>query len=208
MKRAIALMIPVIFLIIGSVGPAGAGGIPHEPAYVNGITVTITALEVPRASTLPQQAQADFFQVVYPVNPFTVTGPGPITPFTPVPMPDPVYWASLGISSTPQCEPCNHEGTPQIDADDYHDHVLDSMPTTVGYRPIWHVFLVFPAYTDNPTHNQAVNARYATHLPATSEQAVLSLLADKLSSGEPVAIKFDTGVFFLCAIVSSNAAGH
>lgn len=206
MKWFLVAALGGVLLGAGFAGPA-TGSIPHEQAYVNGQVVTITAIDVPRASVLPNQAQADFFQVVYPVNPFTVAGP--INPFTTgTGLGDVVYWQSLGIPTFPQCNPCNHEGTPQIDADDFHDHVLDSMPTNVGFRPIWHVFLVFPKYTGDPMHDQAVNVQYASHLPATSESAVVRLLAARLSDGSAVAAVTDTGVFFLCAVVSSNAAGH
>jgi len=154
-----------------------------------------------------EQAQADFFQVVYPVDPSTISGT--ITPLTPVsPFPDTSYWTSLGITSTPQCEPCNHEGTPSIDADDFHDHVLDSMPTNKGYSPIWHVYLVFPTYTGVAAVDQAINVEYAKHLPTKSESAVVNLLATTTvfnATTYPVAQIIDTGVFFLCAVVSPHA---
>ena len=184
-----------------------AGGLPTEPAYVDGRTVTITALEAPRASALPGRAEADLYLVAYPTNPTTIAGP--ITPFTTgAGLGDPSYWQSLGITSLPQCDPCNHEGTPQTDADDFHDHVLDSAPTTVGFSPLWHVFLVFPAYNGVLAHDQTVSAAYATRLPAKSESAVDALLADKLADGSPIAVEFDTGGFFLCAVVNANAANH
>ena len=97
---------------------------------------------------------------------------------------------------------------PQAGNARFHDHVLDSMPTTKGYSPIWHVYLVFPAYTGVTAADQAINVEYAKHLPATSESAVVNLLATTTvfnGTTYPVAQIIDTGVFFLCAVVSPHA---
>jgi len=154
----------------------------YEPAYVNGQTVTINAIEVPNKA--PLQAQADFYEVVYPIG-----------------------WESLGIGS-PQCAPCDHEGN-GIDFTDFHDHILDSMPSSPGhgeYSPLWHVFLVLPAYNGDATHDAAVTAAYAAHIPTTSEEAVDELLEATLPDGSPVAIEIDTHFYFICAVVGTNAA--
>src|SRR5215510_13470943 len=105
------------------VSPVLAGKPGYENAYCDGATVTINAIEVPQHA--PLQAQADFYDVVYPIG-----------------------WESLGIG-TPQCAPCDHEGN-GIDFTDYHDHILDSIPPSPGhgeYSPLWHVFVVLPAYS-------------------------------------------------------------
>ena len=92
---------------------AALGGPPgYEPAYVGGITVRINAIEVKQNPT--QQAQADFYEVVYPFDP--VTG-----------QELPNYWPS-----SPQCDPCDHQGN-GITPDDFHDHVLDSRPSDPGH---------------------------------------------------------------------------
>lgn len=154
----------------------------YEPAYVNGQTVTINAIEVPNVA--PEKAQADFYEIVYPPN-----------------------WQALGLAP-PQCNPCDHQGN-GIDMTDFHDHVLDSMPGAAGandYRAPWHVYLILPALGDDDAHNALVNAAYATHVPVKSEDAVNDLLAARLDDGSPVAVKIDTDFYFLCAVVSPNAS--
>ncbi len=159
--------------------PAGAGrtapGQPgYEPAYVNDMTVTINAIEVPGKA--PMQAQADFYEVVYP--------------------PD---WQALGLAP-PQCNPCDHDGN-GIDMLDFHDHVLDSKPGILGYRAPWHVFAIVPTYNGNATHDAAVGALYKAHLPIKSEQELNQFLALQVQGGGPPAVKIDTNFYFLCAVV-------
>lgn len=163
--------------------PMVTGGKPgYEPAYVNGQTVTINAIEVPNHA--PLGAQADFYEVVYPIG-----------------------WQQLGLAP-PQCNPCDHEGN-GIDFTDFHDHILDSMPGAPGhgeFSPLWHVNLVIPAYVQgDDTHNAAVGQAYATHIPTTSEAAVDSLLAARMPDGSPVAVEIDTHFYFLCAVVNNHA---
>ncbi len=164
-------------------GTGAAAATPlYEPAYVNGQTVTINAIEVPNKA--PLQAQADLYEVVYPIG-----------------------WQTLGLSA-PQCNPCDHEVN-GIDFTDFHDHVLDSVPGWPGhgeFSPLWHVFVVVPAYTGDPTHDAAVSAAYASYLPATSEEAVDTLLAAHLADGSPIAVEIDTHFYFLCSVVSANTA--
>jgi hypothetical protein len=177
-----------IALSMALANPAASGGPPqYEQAYVNNNTVTINAIEVPQKA--PQQAQADFYQVVYPI------------PFE-----------SLGISP-PQCNPCDHEGD-GIDFIDFHDHVLDSMPSSPGhgeFSPLWHVFLVLPNYTNNLAHDTLVNSKYAElfvagKFPARSEAAVGALLTTILSDNLPLAVQIDTHFYFLCAVVNPHAS--
>jgi len=160
-----------------------AGGRPgYEPAYCDGATVTINAIEVPQH--VPSQAQADFYEVVYPIG-----------------------WESLGLG-TPQCSPCDHQGN-GIDFTDYHDHILDSIPSSPGhgeYSPLWHVFVVLPAYTGDAAHDALVTAAYAAHIPAKSEEAVKDLVSSKLPDGSPAAAMIDTQFYFVCAVVNSHAA--
>lgn len=170
-------------LLLGSFSYAQPG---YEPAYVGGKTVTINAIEVPNHA--PYTAQADFYEVVYPIG-----------------------WASLGLAP-PQCNPCDHDGN-GVDLFDFHDHVLDSMPGNPGhgaFTPLWHVFLVVPAYSfitgGDPANDNAISAAYAAQLPATSETAVDALLATTLNDGSPVAVEIDTEFYFLCAVVNSHAA--
>jgi hypothetical protein len=157
----------------------------YEQAYVNGQTVTINAIEVPQH--VPPRAQADFYQVVYPID-----------------------WAARGLAP-PQCNPCDHEGN-GVDFTDFHDHVLDSMPSRPGhgeFSPLWHVFVVLPAYSfitgRDPSLDEAIAAAYALHIPTTSEAAVDDLVDATLPDGTPIAIEIDTHFYFLCAVVSRHA---
>ena len=177
------LLVTASFLVVS--GVAAQPG--YEPAYVNGKTVTINAIDVPNHA--PSQAQADFYEVVYPIG-----------------------WQSIpGLN--PQCQPCDHDGN-GIDFIDYHDHILDSMPSDPGhgqFSPLWHVFLVLPNYSflsgpPNPIHDALINAAYAPFLPTKSEAAVDDLLAATLPDGSPVAVEIDTHFYFLCAVVNPHAA--
>src|SRR5437867_3780167 len=106
------------------------------------------------------------------------------------------------------------KGNTAIDLiDDFHDHVLDSVPADPGhgeFRTLWHVFAVAPAYSfitgGDPANDDAVGAAYASHLPAKSELAVNELLESKLPDGSPVAVEIDTDSYFLCAVVNRHAA--
>lgn len=185
-RRQAVLFFSLLIMIVGLVLVSGAAAKPgYEPAYVNGQTVTINAIEV--SQNAPAQAQADFYQVVYPIG-----------------------WQGLGLAP-PQCNPCDHEGN-GVDFTDFHDHILDSMPSDPGhgeFRTLWHVFLVIPNYDfsqplDSPA-NSAISAAYATYLPTTSEAAVDDLL-DATLNGSPIAIEIDTDFYFLCAVVNSHAS--
>ncbi len=154
-------------------GVAAAGGPPgYEPAYFAGNTVTIDAIEVPQNAGVLAHASADFYQVVYP----TIHSLWP---------------------GNPQCNPCDHQGN-GIDPTDFHDHVLDSVPSSPGggeYNPHWRVFVVIPSAFDFATQ-----AAYAAHLPLKSEAAVLALVKSGLAQ------MIDTHFYFICAVVSANAA--
>lgn len=169
---------------------ASAGGPPgYEAAYVNGSTVRINAIEVKQNPT--QQAQADFYEVVYPFDP--VTG-----------QELPNFWPA-----PPQCNPCDHQGN-GITPDDFHDHVLDSQPSNPGhgqYSALWHVYLIMPNYTGSADHNTAVDATLKSLLPVKSEDGVNALLSTQVD-GVPLANKIDTHFYFLCAVVSANAGAH
>jgi hypothetical protein len=181
MKRFIPMLVAAVCLLAYAT-PANASSPGYEPAYYNGSTVTINAIE--KKQVAPLRAQADFYEVVYPIG-----------------------WQSLGLVP-PQCNPCDHQGN-GIDFTDFHDHVLDSIPASPGggeFSPLWHVFVVVPAYNGNPTYDAQINAAYAAHLPAKSEAAGDALVSLKLADGTPVAQEIDTHFYFLCSVVSPNAA--
>ena len=156
-----ALGVGLVFAAVAAGGKPG-----YEPAYYNGSTVTINAIETPQNAGPLQNAAADFYEVVYPP----------------------------GTGKTPQCNPCDHQGN-GITPDDFHDHVLDSVPSSPGggeYNPLWHVFVIVPV--------PAKVAEYAARLPMTSEAAIDDAIADGL------AVEIDTGFYLICAVVSPNAA--
>lgn len=170
--------------------PVGIGGPPgYEPAYVNGTTVTINAIELKQNPT--DSAWADIYEVVYPFDPATgdeLTGLWP---------------------STPQCNPCDHLGD-GITPDDFHDHVLDSRPSDPAgreYNALWHVYVIMPNYTDNASHNAAVNDKLATMLPAKSE-ADVDAITSTMVDGMRIANEIDTHFYFLCAVVGQGAGTH
>ena len=151
---------------------AGASTPQYEPAYFNGTTMTINAIEVPQNEGPLANATADFYQVVYP--------------------PDTSLWPS-----PPQCDPCDHQGN-GIDPTDFHDHVLDSVPSNPGhgeFNALWHVFVILPA-----SFTPSGQAAYAARLPMRSEQAIDDAIRDG------VAQEIDTNFYFLCAVVSAHAA--
>jgi hypothetical protein len=181
-----ALSLAFIILALVVVSGVSADQPEYEPAYFDGKTVTINAIELPQHA--PLQAQADLYLVVYPIG-----------------------WEALGVDP-PQCNPCDH-GNDGIGWDDFHDHVLDSIPSDPGhgeFRTLWHVFAVAPAYSfltgGDPANDDAVGAAFASHLPAKSEAAVDALVDLTLPDGSPVAVEIDTNSYFLCSVVNRRAA--
>jgi hypothetical protein len=144
----------------------------YEPAFYNGSTVTINAIEVRQNAGPLAHAAADFYETVYP--------------------PNKALWPD-----TPQCNPCDHEGN-GIDFTDFHNHVLDSIPSSPGggeFNPLWHVFVILPK-----DFSPAGQAAYAARLPMKSEAAIDAAIA------AGVAVEVDTGFYFLCAVVNAHAA--
>jgi hypothetical protein len=129
-------------------------------------------ISVPQNPAALEHAAADLYAVFYPANH--------------------ALWPSL-----PLCNPCDHPGPPG-DPRNYHDHVLDSIPSDPGhgeFNALWHVFAILPANTSATTV-----AAYAARLPMTSETAVDAAIA------AGVAREVDTGSYFLCSIVNPHAA--
>ena len=140
----------------------------YERAYYNGTIVTMNHIEVHQSAGALEHAAADLYAVIYPTNH--------------------ALWPS-----PPLCNPCVHNGNPI-----FHDHVLDSIPSSPGhgeFNPLWHVFVIRPA---NST--AATQAAYAARLPMTSEAAVDAAIA------AGVAIEVDTHAYFICSIVNEHAA--
>jgi hypothetical protein len=180
----IAILVAAVSILTPFTGVTGDNipKVTYEPAYYADSTVIINVIEL--AQKAPLQAQADIYIVVYPIG-----------------------WESLGLAA-PQCSPCDHDND-GVQFYDFHDHVLDSIPSSPGhgeFRTLWHGFAVMPAYTGDAAHDALVNAAYAAHLPAKSEEAVEELADATLPDGSPVAILFDGESYFLCAVVNPHAA--
>jgi hypothetical protein len=182
------IMLCVVLAAFGAVANAG-GLLGYEPAYVNGTTVKINAIEVKQNPT--EQAQADLYEVIYPFDPATSTE---LT----------AYWPG-----SPQCNPCDHQGD-GITPDDFHDHVLDSQPSNPGhgeYNALWRVYLIMPNYNNDAAHNAAVNAAYQSMLPLKSEADVDALVGTQVD-GMPLANEIDTHFYFICGVVGQGAGTH
>ncbi len=165
-----------------SLGKPADPGPGYEKAYYDGETFTINAVEVRQNPT--QQAHREFYEVVYPRG-----------------------FEDLG-TGTPQCDPCDHDGN-GVDFTDFHDHVLTAVPSEDGhgaFTPLWHVFVVLPAYNGDAAHDAEVGALYASRLPVTSDDGVDDLLDETLPDGSPLAVETDTHFYFLCAVVDPHAA--
>jgi hypothetical protein len=159
--------------VLGTPTPAAVSGRPeYELAYYNGTIVTMNHISVPQNPGALAHAAADLYAVFYPANH--------------------ALWPS-----PPLCNPCDHPGGAG-DPRNYHDHVLDSIPSDPGhgeFNALWHVFAIRPANA-----LPATQAAFAARLPMTSEAAVDAAIA------AGVAQEIDTGSYFLCSIVNDHAA--
>jgi len=159
----------------GDASMAAVSGKPeYELAYYNGTIVTMNHISVPQNPNALAHAAADLYAVFYPAN-----------------------HALWPPSVLPLCNPCDHPGPPG-DPRNYHDHVLDSIPSDPGhgeFNALWHVFAIRPVNTSPPAQ-----AAFAARLPMTSEAAVDAAVA------AGVAVEIDTGSYFLCSIVNAHAA--
>ena len=156
----------------GTLTSAAVGRPEYELAYYNGAIVTMNHISVPQNPNALAHAAADLYAVFYPANH--------------------ALWPS-----PPLCNPCDHPGIGN-DPRNFHDHVLDSIPSDPGhgeFNALWHVFAIMPANS-----LPATVAAYAARLPMTSEAAVDAAIA------AGVAREVDTGSYFLCSIVNAHAA--
>jgi len=156
----------------GPPSPPTSGQPEYERAYYNGTIVTMNHISVPQNPNALEHAAADLYAVFYPANH--------------------ALWPPAVL---PLCNPCDHPGAAG-DPRNYHDHVLDSIPSDPGhgeFNALWHVFAVMPA-------NASQTAAFAARLPMTSEAKV----NEAISAG--VAREVDTHSYFLCSIVNAHAA--
>jgi hypothetical protein len=183
MKKLISTaIVSFVLLTLGVVFASNlyAQGRPDsELGYYNDQVVRFSAdLSIPQK--VPARIQHEVFLVVYPIG-----------------------FHDLGLSD-PQCNPCDHLGD-GITFDDFHDHVLDAAPGSIGYNPFARVAAVLPNYSflsggDNPARDAIISAAYATHLPATSKEAVEELLNGTAPDGTPLAVRNDLGIYIRLSV--------
>jgi len=156
---------------------------PLEPMYANGSIVDMSAPKGAPAGDSAQHAQG-FYVIAY-------SNAGPGAPMT------------LPSGYQPLCNPCFFPGAP-VPA--YRETVLEGTPgfgnngTAGAYNPLWHVFVLVlnPNWEFSPSF---VPARSQAELDA-GEAAGHFL---PINFGHPNPFEFDTGINFLCVIVSQSA---
>ena len=179
MKKNTLLLTSLMTIAVGlffANSASAQGGCPpdREAMWYDGHTVNITASDwLPNRA--PREVQNNVYVVVYPLG-----------------------WQALGLA-TPQCNPCDHAGN-GIGFDDFHDHVLDSVPGVIGYTGLRHVNVILPNYSflsggNDPARDAAVTALYASQFPVTSVEAVDNLLNLTAPDGSPLAIMIDAGFY-------------
>ena len=155
-----------------------------EPMYASDSVVFMSAPHGAPAGNSAQHAQ-DFYIVAYSFAP----------PGAPI---------ATANGYHPLCDPCPFPGGP---VPPYRDVVLNGAPgfgangTAGTFNPLWHVFLVIPspAWLANPAF---APVRSTSELDA-GEAAGHFLPINGGGVGNP--FEADTGITFLCVIVSSHA---
>jgi hypothetical protein len=182
MSKLVSLLLFTTINLVVAVSLYAQGGRPpdRETMWFEGQTVNITASDwLPNKA--PLKVQNNVFVVVYPIG-----------------------WADLGLAP-PQCDPCDHAGN-GIGFDDFHDHVLDSVPGMPGYTGLRHVNVILPNYSflaggNDPVRDALLSSLYASRFPVTSVQAVNDLLGATMPDGSPMAIKIDAGFYIRLSVM-------
>lgn len=188
MRRLLfGVVAPLIAVAVGAM-PVAAAKPGVEPMYSNGTTVYMAA--PPTIASPAAHVPDDLYLAVYPINPTGSMTLGPLT---------------VGTNNyAPQCNPCFHPGVPLPFS--YHDHVISGSPgfgktgTAGSFNPWWHVFVVM--YNPADFTGKAFS-------PVTSNAALDQGEANGLflpiNKGGANPYEVDTGIVFLCVIVSSHA---
>jgi len=188
MRRLLfGVVAPLIAVAVGAV-PVMAAKPGVEPMYSNG---TIVYMAAPPSAGMPAaHVPDDLYLVVYPINPDGLTNLGPQT---------------VGTNHyMPQCNPCFHPGVPLPFS--YHDHVISGSPgfgkngTAGSFNPWWHVFVVM--YNPADYTNKAFTPVMSN---AELDQGETNGLFLPINPNGPNHFEVDTGIVFLCMIVSSHA---
>ena len=188
MSRKLALMIfGSISALAVTAAPALAAEPTTEAMYANGTTVYMVA--PPTLATGGPNVPDDLYLAVYPIDP-TGANLGAIT---------------VGTNGyMPQCDPCFHPGVPLPFA--YHDHVISGTPglgvngTAGSFNPFWHVFVVM--YNPARFIGQSFTpVKSAAELDAGESNGMFL----PINAAGPNPYEVDTGIVFLCNIVSQHA---
>jgi hypothetical protein len=182
MRRSIVSFGIAVAAALSSVLPAHAGQPMLEPMYANDTTVFMSAPRAVAAGGI--QTAQDFYIVAYSFAP----PDGPI---------------ATANGYHPLCDPCLFPGPP-VPA--YREVVLNGAPgfgtsgTAGSFNPNWHVFLVVPSpdWLANPSF---APVRSTTELDAG--EAAGHFLPINHGGGNPFEV--DTGIVFLCVLVSKSA---
>jgi len=188
MKRGlVSTLVALVAVVAIGATPGQAAKPPTEQMYANGTTVYMIA--PPTSATGGTNVPDELYLVIYPINP-TGSNLGQLT---------------VGTNNyAPQCDPCFHPGVPLPFS--YHDHVLSGAPgfgttdTAGKYNPFWHVFLVIynPAAFTGRTFTPV---KSATELDAGEATGMFL----PINPGAANPFEVDTGIVFLCNIVSASA---
>jgi len=186
-KKLLLVVIAVASAMAITAAPALATKPVTEQMYANGSTVYMIA--PPTLATGGPNVPDELYLAVYPIDP-SGANLGPL---------------SVGTNNyTPQCDPCFHPGVPLPFA--YHDHVISGTPglgihgTAGAFNPFWHVFVVMydPAVF---TGRSFTPVKSAAELDA-GEASGMFLPINPSGANH---FEFDSGIVFLCNIVSSHA---
>jgi len=182
MRRSISSIGIAAVAALSAALPAQAGRPVLEPMYANDTTVFMSAPRAVAAGGI--HTSQDFYIVTYSFAP----PDGPIT---------------TANGYHPLCDPCLFPGPP-VPA--YREVILNGAPgfgtsgTAGTFNPNWHVFLVVasPVWLANPNF---APARSTAELDAG--EAAGHFLPINSSGGNPYEV--DTGIIFLCVLVSQHA---
>ncbi len=180
-KRILSAVIAVGGVLLGGLTAHAAPQL--EPMYANDTIVFMSAPSAPAAGAV--QTSQDFYIVRYPTDPSLGH----------------VAVSANGYHSL--CDPCLFPGGP---VPPYRDVVLDGAPgfgtngTASSFNPNWHVFVVVPspAWLADPNF---APVRSTAELDAG--EAAGHFLPINAGGANP--FEFDTGITFLCVLVSSHA---
>jgi hypothetical protein len=186
-RKLVLLVFALVAALAVSAAPALAAKPATEPMYAVGTTVYMIA--PPTLATGGPNVPDDLYLAVYPIDP-SGANLGPLT---------------IGTNGyTPQCDPCFHPGVPLPFS--YHDHVISGAPgfgvhgTAGEFNPFWHVFVV--VYNPAVFLGQPFTPVKSTAELDAGESSGMFL---PINASGPNPYEVDTGIVFLCNIVSRHA---